>query len=134
MKEKRWEVKPLEPFLSGKISNALGISPWTSQLLINRGSKTPEEAEVFLNGNLSHLYSPYLLSGIEKASNRVLRAIKNGEKILVYGDYDVDGITSICLLILTLKQLGARVSYYLPHRVREGYGLNPEAIKRAESE
>ncbi len=134
MKEKRWEVKPLEPFLSGKISNALGISPWTSQLLINRGSKTPEEAEVFLNGNLSHLYSPYLLSGIEEASNRVLRAIKNGEKILVYGDYDVDGITSICLLILTLKQLGARVSYYLPHRVREGYGLNPEAIKRAESE
>lgn len=133
MQKKRWEVKPLDPLLAGKISKALGISPWTSQLLINRGSKTPEEAEVFLNGNRSHLHSPYLLSGIEEASQRVLRAIKNGEKILIYGDYDVDGITSTCLLILTLKQLGANISYYLPHRVREGYGLNPEAIKKAES-
>ena len=134
MKEKRWEIKPFEPFLSGKISSVLGISPWTAQLLINRGSKTPEEAEIFLRGELSHLHSPYLLNGIEEASKRVFRAIKNGEKILVYGDYDVDGITSICLLMITLKQLGARVSYYLPHRVREGYGLNPEAIKKAESE
>lgn len=133
MQKKRWDVKTLEPFLSGKISNALGISPWTSQLLINRGSQTLEEAEVFLKGNLSHLRSPYLLDGMEEASKRVLEAIKNGEKILIYGDYDVDGITSTCLLILTLKQLGANVSYYLPHRVREGYGLNPEAIKKAES-
>ncbi len=133
MQKKRWEVKLLEPFLLGKISKALGISPWTSQLLINRGSKTPEEAEIFLNGNLSHLHSPYLLNGVEEASRRVLKAIENKEKILIYGDYDVDGITSMCLLILVLKQLGADVSYYLPHRVREGYGLNLGAIKRAES-
>jgi single-stranded-DNA-specific exonuclease len=134
MKEKRWEIKPLKPFISGRISKALGISPWTSQLLINRGVETPEEAEIFLSGNLSHLRYPYLFDGMEKASKRVLKAIKNGEKILIYGDYDVDGITSMCLLIFTLKQLGADISYYLPHRVREGYGLNPEAIKRAKSE
>ena len=71
MKQRRWEVKPLKPFLSGKISNALGISPWTSQLLINRGIKTPEEAEIFLNGDLTHLHSPYLLGGVDKACDRV---------------------------------------------------------------
>ncbi len=134
MKEKRWEIKPFEPFLSGKISSVLGISPWTAQLLINRGSKTPEEAGIFLRGELSQLHSPYLLNGIEEASKRVFRAIKDDEKILVYGDYDVDGITSMCLLILTLRQLGAKVSYYLPHRVKEGYGLNLEAIQKAEKD
>lgn len=132
MQPKRWEVKKPEPFLSGKISNALGISPWTAQLLINRGSKTPQEAEMFLNGNLSNLHSPYLLEGVEEASARVFQAIANGEKILVYGDYDVDGITSLCLMILVLKRLGANVSYYMPHRVRDGYGLNIGAIKKAE--
>jgi single-stranded-DNA-specific exonuclease len=134
MQKKRWKVRPFEPFLSGKISKELGISPWTAQLLINRGSKTPQEAQVFLNGNLSNLHSPYLLEGIEEAASRVFQAIANGEKILVYGDYDVDGITSMCLMLLTLKQLGADVSYYMPHRVREGYGLNMTAIKQAEKE
>ncbi|MDD5454212.1 MAG: DHH family phosphoesterase, partial [Candidatus Ratteibacteria bacterium] len=132
MKERHWEVKKLEPFLAGQISNALGISPWSSQLLINRGARTPQAAEIFLNGNISDLYSPKLLDGIEEASARVFKAISNGEKILVYGDYDVDGITSISLLVLTLKRLGANVSYYMPHRVRDGYGLNMEAIKKAE--
>lgn len=132
MKQKRWVAKPLEPFISGKISNALGISPWAAQLLINRGVKTPQEAEIFLEGNIYHLYPPKLLDGMEKASDRVFQAISKGEKILVYGDYDVDGITSICILVLTLKQLGADVSYYIPHRIREGYGLNIEAIKKAE--
>lgn len=134
MSRKRWELKPFEPFVSGKISKALGISPWTSQLLINRGVKTVGEAGVFLNGDLSNLHSPYLLDGVEKAAKRVVEAIKNKEKILVYGDYDVDGITSICLLVLTLRKLGANVLYYLPHRVREGYGLNHDAIRKAESQ
>jgi len=132
MQPKRWEVKKIEPFLAGKISSALGISPWTAQLLINRGVKTLEEGRIFLNGSLSDLYSPKLLDGIEKASNRVLKAIANNEKIFIYGDYDVDGITSICLLVLILRELGANVSYYIPHRVRDGYGLNMEAIKKAE--
>ncbi len=131
MQSKRWAVKTFEPFLAGKISNALGISPWTAQLLINRGVKTAQEAEIFLNGKISNLHSPKLLDGIEKASDRVFRAIANGEKILVYGDYDVDGITSICLLVFTLRRLGANVSYYMPHRVRDGYGLNMESIKKA---
>lgn len=134
MKQKRWIVKPSQPFLSGQISNVLGISPCTAQLLINRGSKTPKEAQAFLNGNLSDLHSPYLLDGIEEAAARVFQAIENDEKILVYGDYDVDGITSICLMLLTLQQLGANASYYMPHRVRDGYGLNMTAIKQAEKE
>ncbi len=100
--------------------------------MINRGVKTVQEAELFLNGNISHLHSPKLLGGIDKASDRVFQAIARGEKILVYGDYDVDGITSICLLVLTLRRLGANVSYYVPHRVKDGYGLNIEAIKKAE--
>lgn len=134
MQNKCWTVKKLEPFLSGKIANVLGISPWTAQLLINRGCKTPQEAQSFLNGKLSDLYSPHLLNGIEHAADRVFRAIKNKEKILIYGDYDVDGITSICLLFFALEELGASFSYYLPHRVRDGYGLNMQAIKQAEKE
>ncbi|NIX14327.1 MAG: single-stranded-DNA-specific exonuclease RecJ [Candidatus Dadabacteria bacterium] len=116
--------------LSNKLANALEISPITAQLLINRGINTAEEAHQFLNSSLFDLPSPFLMQGMEKAVKRIIQAIENMEIIGIYGDYDVDGVTSTALLYNFLKEVGSRVTYYNPDRFTEGYGVNIEAIKK----
>ena len=125
-----WILQKENQKLSEKISKSLNISPITAQLLINRGINTAEEAHQFLNSSLFDLPSPFLMSGMDKAVQRIIKAIENVEKIGIYGDYDVDGVTSTALLYNFLKELGSRVTYYNPDRFTEGYGINIEAIKK----
>ena len=113
------------------MASSLDISPITAQLLINRGIEDEMQAHHFLYGDFGSCHDPFLLKGIQKSIDRVNQAIKNKENILIYGDYDVDGITSVALLNIVLTHLGAKTSTYIPNRLEEGYGLNADAIKKA---
>lgn len=132
--EKRWFIPRINHSLERSLCNGASLSPILSQILINRNIETPEEAKAFLSPSLSNLLDPFLMTDIEKAANRIKEAIKREERILIYGDYDVDGVTGIALLLSVLKDLGAEVSYYIPNRLKEGYGLNTETIKRLKTE
>lgn len=128
--KKSWTFKKENPKLRDKISKSLGVSPLTAQLLINRGIGNETEANLFLNSTLFDLPSPYLMKGMDRAVERIKRAIENREKIAIYGDYDVDGVTSTALFYTFLKGLGADVVFYNPDRIREGYGVNIEAVRK----
>jgi len=104
------------------------------KLLVNRGYKTRDEIVSFLKPNFSNLHDPFLMRDMEKAVDRVIRAIDKGELITLWGDYDVDGVTGIALLYRTLKKLGARLRFYIPHRKDEGYGLSAPGITEAREE
>lgn len=101
------------------------------QILQNRGYDTPQKIEEFFAPSLSNLYDPFLMSSMEKAVDRIIRAIRNKEHILVHGDYDTDGITGVALFSRHLKKLGAEVDYYIPQRLVEGYGLSMAGIDHA---
>lgn len=107
-----------------------GIHPVVASILSRRGYRTPEAVHRFLNPSLEHLESPFAFQHMSKAVERIRRAIAGKEKILVYGDYDVDGITGSAILFPVLKKLGADVEVYIPHRIEEGYGLNIEALAK----
>jgi single-stranded-DNA-specific exonuclease len=128
---KIWRTKEADPALQGLLSGALNISKVTAQLLANRGILDPVEAESFLRSSLSSCHDPFLLKDMHKAISRIKKAISDRQPVLVYGDYDVDGITSVTVLYTALKNLGAVVETYIPNRMEEGYGLNLGAIKKA---
>jgi single-stranded-DNA-specific exonuclease len=113
-----------DPVLTKSLSYELGISPVIAQLLINRGIKTCADAEKFLSPRLTDLLDPFSFPDMPLAVNFIKKAIKNKDKIMIFGDYDVDGVTSLALVENTLKSLGADVCHYIPHRVNEGYGLS----------
>ena len=129
--QKAWEVESLDDSAAAGLAEALGISPVLARLLTKRGAKNPQEARDFLTCNLPSLHDPFLFRDMEKAAARIRSAIENKERILVYGDYDVDGLTATALLYTTLKRYGAHVHNYIPDRVKEGYGLNIEALENA---
>jgi len=110
------------------LSKELNISPILAQLLINRGTKEVLSARRFLKADLKDLRDPYIFQDMEKAVGKILSAINNDERILIYGDYDVDGITSVALLFSILREFTTNLYYYIPNRFQEGYGLNEEAI------
>jgi len=110
------------------LSKELNISPILAQLLINRGTKEVLGAGKFLKADLKDLRDPYIFQDMEKAVDKILRAANNNERILIYGDYDVDGITSVALLFSILREFTNNLYYYIPNRFQEGYGLNEEAI------
>lgn len=128
-----WSSKFIENEENKKIVSDIaknnGISEICASLLYNRGYKTNQDVKSFLNFEDTLMYSPLILKDVEKAASRIKDAIDNGERIVIYGDYDVDGVTSVTALYLYLKNLGAQVSYYIPNRVGEGYGLSNDAIK-----
>jgi len=128
MKKKQWVIKPADDRCE-QLTKSLKVSPLLAQVLINRGITDSEKASVFLRPKLTELIDPAQMPGIEPAVQRIKQAIGNSEKITVYGDYDVDGITGVAILWQVLTILGADVDYYIPHRVDEGYGLNTEAIE-----
>ena len=132
MKEKKWliTVDTSKTALSSaeEISQALGVSSVISRLLYGRGYTTPRAAKAFLYMETEQLSDPYLLKDISPAAERVIKAIRDRERITVYGDYDVDGVTSVCTLYLYLKSKGATVDYYIPNRAGEGYGVSCGAI------
>lgn len=124
-----WIIKNNDKNIIKNLSKHCKITELQANLLVNRGIIDIDKANKFLYGNLSDLYDPYLIKDIEKGAEIIIQAIKENKKITVFGDYDVDGITSIAVAIRSLKYLGANVDYYLPHRIKEGYGMNSEAIK-----
>lgn len=127
---KKWLLHKFEPELSYKLSSEFKLSPTTSQILINRGIKDPSSAEAFLKPRLSHLKDPLEIPELKTAAQRVLLARERKEKILIYGDYDVDGVTGTTILIETLRLLGMDPAFYIPYRYGEGYSLNKEAIQK----
>jgi len=129
MKE-NWNIAKQNPKLRKKISEKLNISPVTAQLLINRGIKDELEAEAFLNPRLFDLPSPFLMKDMEIAVERLYKALENNEKIAIYGDYDVDGVTSTSLFYNFIKNIGMNVLTYNPERLSEGYGINKDAVTK----
>lgn len=120
----KWDIAEFDAAFVPSLGEQLGISPFLASLLVVRGVAEPERATAFLNPRLSEFSDPSALPGVEVAAERLCRAIGDGEKVLIYGDYDVDGITSICLLLTFLKDVGLSASYTVPSRFKDGYGLN----------
>jgi single-stranded-DNA-specific exonuclease len=128
MRQKQWVIHPPDD-RSTQLAQSLNISPLLAQILINRAITDTRTGALFLRPKLIELISPERMPGIEAAVHRLRQAIENKEKITLYGDYDVDGITGVSILLQVLTLLGADVDYYIPHRIDEGYGLNAEAIR-----
>jgi len=127
---KRWEIRKKDGELQRFLARELSISPLISQLLINRDITDLPQAKMFLSASLSDLHSPFLMKDMDKAVTRIARALKDRQKIVIYGDYDVDGITGTAILYNFLQELGGDCSYFIPEREKEGYGLNLEAIRQ----
>lgn len=126
---KKWVVRTQDEALVKQLSSALGIKEITARLLINRGYTEEISARSFLEKSDSFLYNPFLMKDMDKAVERVLSAVEKGERITVYGDYDVDGITSVSIIYMYLSELGACVDYFIPSRETDGYGINNNAVK-----
>ena len=129
MKMNRWVVQKADPAVRDNLVSQLGISPVLANLLINRGYREPHEVMEFLNPSLHQLSSPFEMLNMGAAAERILEAVERKEKIVVYGDYDVDGICASVTLYQGLKMLDADVAYYVPDRMEEGYGVNTPALR-----
>ncbi len=122
-----WQVLPALPSRE-TLARDVGSSPLAVQVMHNRGVVEPTAMKAFLAPRFDDLLDPALLDGAPLAAQRIAQAIRNSERIVIYGDYDVDGTTATALLLGVLKALGAQVSFYIPHRLEEGYGLHAEAV------
>lgn len=127
----RWTIGQAEEEAAAALSSRLSVAPIVAQLLVSRGFQTAEEAERFLRADVDQLHDPFLFDGMDLAVQRIRQALDSREKIRIYGDYDADGVSSTALMIRLMRSLDADYDYYIPHRVREGYGLNREAIDKA---
>ena len=128
--ETRWVVKPQgDPATVAMLATELGISPVLANLLVQRGIETVEKANKFFKPDLADLHDPFLMKDMEKAVERVEQAVARGEKIMVYGDYDVDGCTAVALVYKFLRQIGHKnLTFYIPDRYTEGYGISVRGI------
>lgn len=113
------------------LQEQLGIPPKIARLLTLRGIDSYDRAKDFFRPDLSQIHDPFLMRDMDKATERFAEAIREGQKILIYGDYDVDGTTSVSILYIFLKEFGVDVDFYIPHRFKEGYGINEEGIQYA---
>ena len=125
----RWSLAPPQPLLAGQLAAQLKISPLLTQCLLNRGFSEPAAIQNFLQPRLKNLADPFRLPNMDQAVERLLRARENRESLVIFGDYDVDGVTSTTLLLEVLGRLGWQADYYLPNRMDEGYGLSQEAVE-----
>ena len=130
MLQRNWLLKEFDKNRVIEISKEFHISPLTSIILYNRGISDSKSIAEFLNANLNNLHDPYLLKDMDLAVKRIKEAKENNEKITIYGDYDVDGITSIAILYKHLTEMGFEVDYYIPDRIQEGYGVNRDALDK----
>jgi single-stranded-DNA-specific exonuclease len=126
----RWNVRKPDQVLVETLTKELNITPLVAQLLVNRGFDTVEDARYFLFGT-EQFHDPYLLKDMDKAVGRIKEAIENHDPILIYGDYDADGVSSTTVMMKTLTDLGAHVDFYIPNRFTEGYGPNEAAFRHA---
>ena len=132
IQNKKWNIKCScdDEVLITEIADSLGVSCALATVVVNRGYRSVKDAESFIKKSQEVLYDPFLLNDMEKAVDRIILAIKNKEKITVYGDYDVDGVTSVSILHLYFEKVGALVDYYIPCRKSEGYGVSNSAIDK----
>lgn len=126
---KKWQIIEPNKEKIQELSKKYNINKLLSTILINRNIKD-EDLEIFLNPTRLNFHDPFLMPDMNKAVDRIIDAIKNDEKIIIYGDYDVDGITSITVLKSFLAERGVKVDQYVPNRIEEGYGLNKLAIDK----
>src|ERR1700722_18933684 len=127
---KRWVIAKAEPALAETLARELHLALPITQVLVNRGYRTVEAASSFLNPQLRQLGDPFELPDMAAAVDRILAAIAKSERIVICGDYDVDGVDSSALLQRVLQAPGAALTTFLPQRVEEGYGLSPDGITR----
>lgn len=128
--QKRWNILTHDEKQCAVFAQALGVSEFTAGLLLHRGISAVEEAKTFLQPEKQVFYDPFLMKDMDQAVARLQKAIEAKEKIVIYGDYDVDGITATTVLKRGLERLAANVEYYIPDRQTEGYGFNVEALQR----
>ena len=126
----RWRIEPSQPLLAGQLAKQLNLLPLVVQCLLNRGFTDPELINGFLDPRLKNLSDPFLLPNMAAAVDRLFRAREAGEELAIFGDYDVDGVTSTTLLAEVLTALGWKVHCFLPHRMEDGYGLSTEAVEK----
>ena len=126
---KRWRIEPHDADRIARLERSAGVPPIVAQLLLCRGVHDPEHVKTFLESKLTGLRDPDELPGCAAAAERVHAAIRDKRKIVIYGDYDADGMTGTAILIICLRLLGADVTYYVPNRLEEGYGLSDEALR-----
>ena len=131
---KKWEYKDIDEEKVKKIQDKFKVSNLLATVLVNREIVSEKDIEVFLNPTRNDFHDPYLMPDMEVAVNRIVKAIEKHEKVIIYGDYDVDGITSITVLKKFLKTCGLDAGYYIPNRLNEGYGLNKNAIDKIHEE
>lgn len=128
---KRWNFLEADTEKVAELQQELRIHPALLKILVQRGIKTFNEAKSFFRPNLEHLHNPFLMKDMHRAVARITKAIKQNEKILIWGDYDVDGTTAVSLVYLFLKPIYDNIEYYIPHRYREGYGISTLGIDYA---
>jgi single-stranded-DNA-specific exonuclease len=125
-----WDHAPCNDTEVAALAAAIKVPPVVAKLLCLRGLADPEAAERFLKPSLDHLNDPFLLAGMTQAVDRLLRAIASRERIVIHGDYDVDGVTSTVIMRRALEMLGANVAHFIPERLTDGYGLQPATVER----
>lgn len=127
---KKWKIYEVDEKKVEEISSKYNLNKLISTILANRNITTEEEIRLFLSPTRKDFHNPFLITDMEKSVERIIKAIENNEKVTIYGDYDVDGITSITVLKSFLKDRGLETSQYIPNRLNEGYGLNNNAIEK----
>jgi single-stranded-DNA-specific exonuclease len=125
---KRWNLPSPDDDAADELASRLKVSRVVAQILLNRGIVEPADCEAFLRPSLKCLHDPATIPGLPRAAERIAKAVRDNEKVVIYGDYDVDGITATSILWHAIRVLGGQADYYVPHRIDEGYGLNSEAI------
>ena len=128
-KGKRWNIAKNQDEVESELTSGLAVHPIVSHLLANRGITTVEEGRIFLYSTMDDLLDPFMLKGMTEAVSEIERVLEMNGSIVIYGDYDVDGITATSLMYRFFSRIGANVSYYIPERQSEGYGLNLEALE-----
>lgn len=131
---KKWELINVDESKAEKIEKQFNVGKLVARALATKNLKSDEEIEVFLSPRRGDFHDPFLMPDMEKAVDRVVKAIQNKEKVTIFGDYDVDGITSSSILHRFLKECGLETKIYIPNRISEGYGLNEEAIRKIANE
>ena len=127
---KKWQINEVDDEIVEKIKNEFNLSKLVASIIASKGMKNQDEIEVFLHPRRNDFHDPFLLPDMEKAVDRIVKAINNNEKVAIYGDYDVDGITSSTVLHRFLKDRGLDTDIYIPNRLSEGYGLNSNEINK----
>lgn len=127
---RKWVLRRSQPAQWRRLQEAFDLHPLTAQLLFQRGFSDLDKLDAFLNPSLARMHDPYLMKDMERAVHEVLRALDAGQRIIIHGDYDVDGICSVSVLYAFLRALGADVDYFIPTREQDGYGIAPPTVQR----